>query len=306
MASATGLYTYDDTSRREDLLSILKDVSPVTDNYLVTNLGSSVAMNTFHEWLVDNIARPTSITFANEGADPTYTTLAQPTRSNNICAIITRPVQVTGTERAVRVGLPGDPMDYQKTKALKRMKGDMEFALWNGTVASGASGTARGMNGINGVISTNLTARSSGTSMSTTELEDILNDVWTQVGSGDVADHIFCPMGIKRKIAGFTTRVTPFVNSGDTVYANIAVYESSSGPVKIVPHKDVINSTGSTHVFALNLDTFKMAFLTGRDPQWTDLAQTGDAQNGQYLAEMTLESRAQRASAKRFGYALNG
>lgn len=300
------LFTYDDASRREDLLSILKDVSPVTDNYLVTNLGTSVAQNTFHEWLVDNIARPTSITFATEGSDPTFGNHTQPVRSNNITAIITRPVQVSGTERAVRVGLPGDPMDYQKTKALKQMKADMEYALWNGTVASGASGTARGMNGINGVISTNLTARNSGTSMSTTELEDMLNDVWTQVGSGDVADHIFCPMGIKRKIAGFTTRVTPYTNATDTIYANIAVYESSSGPVKIVPHKDVNNSGGTTHVYALNLDTFKMAFLKGREPQWLDIAVTGDATKGEYLAEMTLESRAQRASAKRSGYNLNG
>lgn len=301
------LFSYDDASRREDLLSILKDVSPVTDNYLVTNLGNSTAQNTLHEWLVDNIARPTSVTFTQEGAEVTEPLHNQPSRSNNITAIVRREVKVSGTEMAIRVGLPGNPFDYQKGKVLKQLKGDMEFAVLNGVVASGASGTARGMNGINGVISTNLTARSSGTSMSTTELEDIIQNSWDAVGAEYVANTVLCPMGIKRKIATFTTRVTPMAqDSTDRIYNNISYYESSSGTVKIIPHKDVINATGSTHVYALNLDTYKIAFLKGREPKFVEIPATGDYQRGYYITELTLESQAQRASVKRYGYNLNG
>lgn len=300
------LFSYDDTSRREDLLSILKDVSPVSDNWLVTHLGSSKAQNTLHEWVVFNVARPSSVTFATEGSDPTYPNHSQPTRSNNITAIISRPVQVSGTERAIDTATHQDPMDFQKQVALRQLKADMEFALWNGTRASGASGTARGMNGINGVISTNLTARNSGTSMSVTELEDILQNSWDAVGSEFVADAVFCPMGIKRKIAGFTTGVTRYTDKPDNIYNNVAIYESASGVVKIIPHKDIINATGSTHVFALNTDMFRMAFLNGREPKFEAYAATGDADKGQYLTEMTLESLAERASVKRYGYALLG
>lgn len=300
------LFTYDDTSRREDLLSILRDVSPTTDNYMVTNMGTSQASNTYHEWLVFNTARPTSITFVAEGAEVTEPSLSQPTRSTNITAIIRREVKVSGTERAVKVGLPGDPMDFQKKVALGLMKADMEFATWNGTRASGASGTARGMTGINGVISTNLTARNSGTSMSVTELEDIIQNSWDAVGAEFVADHVFCPMGIKRKISTFTTRVTPYQESGDRIYNNISAYESSSGTVKIIPHKDVINSTGSTHVFALNPDMYKWATLKDRDLKWEDKPSTGDYDRGWYITEATLESLAERCSVKRFGYATNG
>lgn len=300
------LFSYDDTSRREDLLSILKDVSPTSDNYLTTNLGNSVANNTLHEWLVFNTNRPTSITFATEGSDPSYPNHTQPTRSSNITAIVSRPVQVSGTERAIRVGLPGDPMDFQKKVALRLLKSDMEFAVLRGTRASGASGTARGMDGINTCISTNLTARSSGTSMSVQELEDILQNSWDAVGSEFVADVVLCPMGIKRKISGFTTRVTPYAENTKTIYNNVGFYESASGMVKIVPHKDVINATGSTHVYALNLDTYRIAFLKGREPQYEAYAATGDATKGQYITEMTLESLAERASVKRYGYNLNG
>lgn len=43
------LFTYEDTSRREDLLDVLRDVSPSADNWLVTHLGTSVALNTLHK-----------------------------------------------------------------------------------------------------------------------------------------------------------------------------------------------------------------------------------------------------------------
>lgn len=300
------LNTYQDTSRREDLLSILRDVSPVADNYLVTNLSTSTARNTLHEWLVFNVARPTSVTFVAEGADPTFPDHNQPTRSNNVTAIVSRPVQVTGTERAVNVGLSGDPMDFQKKVALAQLKADMEFAILNGTRASGASGVARGMTGIDGCISTNLTARSSGTSMSVTELEDILQSSWDQVGSSYVADIVMCPMGIKRKIATFSTSVQRYTNETDRVYNNVSVYEASTGMVKIIPHKDVRNTNGSTTVYALREDTYRMAFLQGREPQWMPVSKTGDADKGQYLTELTVESLAERASAKRTGYNLLG
>jgi len=43
-----GVFTPDATTRRESLLEVLRDVSPVTDNYLVNELGVSTASNTLH------------------------------------------------------------------------------------------------------------------------------------------------------------------------------------------------------------------------------------------------------------------
>lgn len=300
------LFSYDDTSRREDLLSILRDVSPAASNYLVTNLAKSTAQNTYHEWVVRNIGRYTSDQSTAEGADFSEPVGDAPTRSNNITTTIALNVKVSGTQNAINRALPGNAFDDEKKVKLMRLKAAMEWVLLNGAKASGASGTARGMAGINNVISTNLTARSSGTSMSTTELEDILQNSWDAVGDGFVADIVLCPMGIKRKIAGFTTGVTRYTDEPDHIYNNVAVYESSSGVHKIIPHKDVINATGSTHVYALREDTYKMAFLKGREPFWNPLPPSGDNERGQYIAELTLESLAERASVKRYGYALLG
>ena len=300
------LYTYDDSSRREDLLSVIRDVSPAASNWLVTHMAKATAYNTLHEWPVRNISRATADNVVAEGAVATEPTGDAPTRSNNITAIYRRIVKVSGTQEAVRRAVPGGAMNDEKKVKLIRIKSDMEYGLLNGSKASGASGTARGMAGINSVISTNLTARASGTSMSTTELEDILQNSWDAVGDGFVADLVLCPMGIKRKITGFTTRVTNYAKDTDTIYNNVSVYESSSGVVKIVPHKDVINSTGSTHVYALRQEMFRMAFLKGREPKYEVLSKTGDSERGMYITELTLESFAERASVKRYGYNLNG
>ncbi len=102
---ALGDFTYGNNSRREDLLSILKDVSPVGNNYLVGTLGTSIARNTLHEWVTYYQARPSEVSFALEGADATIVDLQNPVRSNNITAIITEVIQVTGSMRAVDIAL---------------------------------------------------------------------------------------------------------------------------------------------------------------------------------------------------------
>lgn len=297
--------SYDDGSRRESLLSILRDVSPNTDNYFVSNLKKAPnATNTLHEWVTFNVARPVATNFVTEGAAASYSTLTSPVRTNNITAIISRPVRVSGTERAIAVATGEDPFVFQKAEALKMLKADMEYAILNGAVASGASGTARGMTGIDGCISTNFTRRDSGTSFSETEFNDIMQNSYDAVGSMYLADLLVCPMIIKRRISGFTTNTRNIEAKEKRLTSEVQVYDSQVGKsVMIIPHKDVRSAAGTLTVYALNESTFAMSFLTGREPKWEELAVDGDRSNGQYLTEMTLVSYAQRASVKRTGYA---
>lgn len=301
------LFSYDDGSRRESLLSVLRDVSPIAANWLTTRLGVSEAKNTLHEWVTDEIDRPTSTNFQAEGADWTDEDNPQPVRSSNFTAIISRAVRLSGTQRAINVALPGDPFDFQKAKSLKKLKADMEYALVNGNAkASGSSGTARDMAGLVGVISTNVTARASGTSMSVQEIEDMHQESWEKASDENLADVLLVPMGLKRKIATFSTRITHNVDSTSTIHNNVSNFETSSGMLKIVPHRDVNRAAGTVHALMIREDTYKMAFLTGRQPMWEDIAKVGDADRGQYICELTLESLAQPASVKRSGYATLG
>jgi len=299
---AFGLQTYQDASIREDLLSILRDVSPNTDNYFISNLAKGPkATSTIHEWVTYNTARPTSVTNSIEGAAASYEDLSTPTRTNNRTAILTENVRVSRTERKISTATGEDPYAFQKAEALKSLKADMEFNIINGAYASGSSGVARGMVGIDGCISTNISARASGTSFSELELNDIMNESWTAVGSMYVADLLVCPMVVKRKISGFTTNTRNVEASAKRLTSEVQVYDSQVGKsVMIIPHKDVRTITGSLTVYALNEGTFKLSFLD--EPFWEELAKDGDRDNGQYVTEFTLESYAQRASVKRTGY----
>ena len=300
---AYGLMTYQDGSRREDLISLLKDVSPLGGNYLVGNLGTSVARNTLHEWVTYNQTRPTSVTFSVEGADASFSDLTMPVRSNNYTAILTESVKVSNTERAVAIATNEDPYSFQKQKALMRMNAKMEFAVLNGAGVSGNVSIARGMAGIDACISTNIVSYASGASLSVTRLEDILQKSYDQVGMEYIADVVLVPMVLKRRISSFTTNITNYVNETDTLYKNISVFDSSLGQVRIIPHRDVRNVAGSTTIYALRMDTFKIAFLEGRQPSFTELPANGDFTAGQYITEMTVESLAERASVKSTGWA---
>jgi hypothetical protein len=301
---AAGLITYMDTGRREDLLDILGDVSP-DETPLLTLFATSTAKGTLHEWMKHNVSRPTSVQSDVEGSDTTFSDHTQPTRENNITQIIKQAVMVSRTERRVNVAAMGDPYAFQKADNLRILKMKMEYALLNAAKASGASGSARQMNGIDAFITTNVTARNSGTSFSETELNDIVSDVWTNVDPDKIFDMVLCTFKIKQAIAGFSANSTRFIDATERrLVKDILVYESSGGSHRIFAHKDVRNDAGSTTVYALREDLYKVAYLD--KPMFEELAKTGDADKGHWVTEFTLESLEERASAKRTGYNQNG
>jgi hypothetical protein len=101
-------------------------------------------------------------------------------------------------------------------------------------------------------------------------------------------------MTLKRRFTSFGTYVTNFANNTSTLYQNVSTFESSAGVVQVVPHKDVADKK----LYALKLEMFKQAFLEGREPQYIELAKTGDADKGMYVTEMTVESLAEPSSVK--------
>ena len=300
------LVTYDDASRREDLLDIVGDVTP-DDTPLATMLKTSTAKNTLHEWLEDYITPPTSVTYASEGAAATYSALTQPARRNNITAIITETFRVSGTEKSVNPGNGQDPMDYQAGKALSNWKMKQEFTLVRGAIASGASGTAREMAGLQNVITTLYTARNSGTSLSETEFQDMHQHSWDQGGTENSFDLVLVPFGLKRKIDGFTAGATKYVDQSDKKLTQpVAIYETSAGIARIMQHRYVTSAaaTPGPRFIGIKENKYRVAYL--RKPFREMLAKDGDRDNGQIVGEFTLEYLAERSSVLRSGYNQNG
>lgn len=292
---------------RESLLDVLKDISPSEDVYFTSNLGvAGPAMNTLHEWNLFHESRATSATGNIEGASTTYPDLPTELRSNNRTVILDAPVRLSRTRASIANVTGEDAMGVEKERALRRLKSEMEWATINGVLAAGQTDTARGMAGIERCISTNVTARASGTSFSEVEFNDIVQTSWDQVSGSYVMDVLAAPVVIKRRVATFGTNLTRNVEAMDKrLTSEVRVYDSDVGQtVKILAHKDVRSTAGSLAVLGIREDMFEHSFLIGTgEPHWEDRAVDGDRENGVYITEFTVVSYDERASVKRTGYA---
>lgn len=301
---AYGLITYQDAARREDLMDLIGDVSP-DETPLMTLLPDKSASQTQHEWLTFNLARPTSVQNDVEGGDATYGDLTQPSRLLNITSTIRQSVRVSGTEEDVSVAGMQSPFAFQKAQALRTWKSKAEYKLLHGSRVSGSSGVARGMRGIMEWITTNATARNSGTSLSETEIDNMVDNVWTAVNPDYVFNLMLMPYKLKSKIAGFSGNSTRTIPATDKrLVRDILVYTSAGGDHRIMAHKDVPNSAGSVAVIGMNDKLFAKAWL--RKPKFKEYDPQGDQRKGEWIGEFTLESHEERASCFWHGYNQNG
>lgn len=285
MATLTTAVSYDDNSMREDLLSILQNISP-TETQLVSGLGTSQATNIYHSTLVDTL----SAVKANaqvEGSAATFNQLTNPARVSNYCQIFKQGFRVSDTERAVNTAAFNDRYQYEATKALKLIKNDMEYALMRGSLATGnGSNGARQLAGLKNSLS--LITSQSTVSLSEKILNDLFQLVWDNTGIQ--VNAVYGDMYIKRKISGFTAGATKYFTQDDRRLINaIDVYQADAASmVKLFAHRYVTVSGDAGHdVVGINEDFFKVAYL--RKPVVEQLAKVGDSTDGQVVVEATLE-----------------
>ena len=302
---AYGLQTYQDASRKETILDVFQDATPKSTP-LMTLFSTGTAKGTLDEWVEDYQARSTSATGDVEGADITYSDLTQPSRRNNITQIQTTDVKVSGTERAVDVVGGQDPLSYQKGKQLTAHKLKWEYTILNSTAqASGASGTARTTAGLRGIISSHFTRRNSGTSLSVQEINDIVKDVFDDVGIENMFDIIVMPMGLKQKVHTLSTEITRYEEATSRKLTfPVQVWESDGGEHRLIPHQDMLNSAGTVHMLALKESSWQIAWL--RQPFFKLLASQGDNEKGAWISEAAVRFMAERTNVKRCGYNVNG
>lgn len=298
---AFGLQTYDDASRKETILDVFQDATPKSTP-LMTLFSTGTAKGTLDEWVEDYQARSTDVSGDIEGADITFNDLTQPARRNNITQIVTKDVKVSGTERDVDVVGGQDPLSYQKGKQLTALKLKWENVILNSqTKASGDSGVARTMAGVMGIVSSHFTRRLSGTSLSVQEINDIVKDVFDDVGIENMFDLIVIPMGLKQKVSTLSTNITRYEEAtSKKLTFPVQVWESDGGEHRIIPHQDVKNSAGTVHLFALKESSWQMAWL--RQPFFKPLASQGDNEKGAWISEGSLRFLAERTNVKRSGY----
>lgn len=291
-----GLITYQDASRREDLIDVVSNVSP-SETPLLSGLPmGSPATNTLHQYPSD-----TFTTYSDnaqvESSSFAAVDLTPPSRLSNICQIFIQPVQVSETEIAVKGVV--EPYSYQLQKKLIEHATDIELALMAGSTASGSSGVARRLTGVINGIATNTSTVNSGTSLSITVFGNIMQLIWAS--SSKVASEVYTGATLKRDISGFTTNVTRYADADERMLNTpVEVLYTDFGIHKIFLHRNVPSGANALGLVAVNPEYWRKSYL--RPTRTQPLPPDGDRRRAQIVSELTLEARGEKTSAYFTGF----
>lgn len=263
----------------------------------MSNIGESVALNTLHEWQTDTYSAAADNAFI-EASAATIVDLSQPVRATNVVQLFRKVVSVSDTEAAIPHYGQSDPFTYQTEKKMTELMRDFEKAAIQGTVASGSSGVARRMNGAIALITTNKTARASGTSFSESEFNNTLAKIYDN-GTDATVDLILLPSYLKLVVDGFNTKTTSNLDAGAFKQVlRVETYVSAFGVHNIAFSRE----TPTTGVLGVDTSKWKKAYLVNRAPQLRPLGKVGSDTRGMIEAEATLEALNQKSSFYRSGY----
>lgn len=295
-----GLITTGDATMVDDVTDFVTNIDYESTPFY-SSIGESQATNTLHEWLVDGYDA-SAHNAAIEGNDVSFTDLTQPTRSNNIVQLFQKDVRVSNTQQRVAHYGMNDPYTYQLNKKMKELARDIERALIAGTRASGNSGVARQLNGAIALVTTNKTARASGTSLSETEFNDMLQTIYDS-GTDVSVDKVFTGATLKRAISGYTGGATKNVDAEDKkVWNTVGLYESDFGVHMIHLEREIPNTANAKGILGVDSAKWRVAYLTNGRPQHIPLATIGSAKRGMVETELTLEALNEGSSVYRSGF----
>lgn len=295
MALTNAYQTYGDVSRREDVVLNSIEILTAEENYILTTLGKSEAIDTVHSYLVDSLKTPASAA-VEMATDLSAGALNQPARLTNIVEEIAHTIIVAKPQELVQHYHGQNELERQTTKALKDWGNSAEFDLVRSTLVSGVSGTTAKMNGIIAAISksTNTTSHTSGTVFSATILDGLMQDNWTN-SNGDVATELVVGGVMRRVVDNFVQKSNIVVNTPNNVMnivKTVTTYETSFGTLTIHKHRFVQQAADATgRVLGIRPEKLKIAYL-GR-PTVIDLARSGAYDKKAVYGALTLEVRNQ-------------
>lgn len=214
---------------------------------------------------------------------------------SNICQIIEKVTQVSGTAQALNPAGIGNSFDAEIADRLLETKRDLEWYFLNGTKTEEADSTPRQMNGlINLVNAGNVIDGTAG--LTEDLLLDALQKMWDHGAQGEY--FTFVNASVKRLInrlakAGDNIR---FVKGDEGVGKMFGVtynrFESDFGILNMVLDRH----TAANTLFAVDLEQVEIAELRGTF--YEDLPKAGDYQKGHIINESTIKLLNSYAGAK--------
>jgi hypothetical protein len=303
MAKVTNAFTtFDATANREDLSSIIYNISP-TDTPFISSIGRRNVSNVTFDWQTENLPAVDSSNAELEGFELSRSAATATTRESNICQISKRDATVSGSQNRSDAAGKNKEMAHQMALASKALKRDMESILCGKQgQAAGSATVARKTRALESWLATNVdrgtggadataatASPTDGTQRALTEtlLKDTLQTCYTNGAEPSIL--MVGPVN-KMKVSGFTGRASARQNIDATaIQQGVTVYASDFGELKVVPSRWVRERT------AFLLDPEYAAVGYFRNFQTQDIAKIGDADTKMIVAEYGLEMRNEAA-----------
>jgi hypothetical protein len=271
-----------------DLAEEIKLVSP-TDTPLTTMLMARGQVETATDITVTWRERELNSnrgTLKVEGAEAGEVIISTRGSLNNVCQIIEKVTQVSGTARALHPKGVGDTFDAEVQDRLVETKRDLEWYFLNGTKTLESDGTPRQMAGLMNLVNANNVVNTAG-ALTEEHFLDALQKMWDKGAQGEY--FAFVNATQKRAINALAkagNNVRWVVDNGSLTNAfgiGVSKIVTDFGEISLVLDRYM----DAKAILTVDLNEVKIAELRGTF--YEDLPKAGDYFKGHIINESTIK-----------------
>ncbi len=285
------IITYDDLTMIDDVMAEIFKLTP-TETPLFSGLPKEQANGTTHYWQEQTMSTAQDNAQIEGGAfrAPEH---QQPFRPSNVCQIFQKTHSVSSSDQWVKKYGIANQFEKQERENMEKIATDIELALLRGSLNVGSETIARRAAGLINFLTANKTTVVSGTKLTESLFNGILQAIWD---NGGKPDEIYTNSFLKRVISEFTGGSTMNNDSKSKRVVNtISYYESDFGTQQIFLHR-YMPKTANVDSAVLFLKRSQNYVVIGEPVHpldKTEVAQTVNGMKGVIRGELTFAAKAQ-------------
>jgi hypothetical protein len=221
-----------------------------------------------------------------EGADAGTPITSTRGSLDNVCQIIEKVTQVSGTAQALNPKGIGNSFEAEVNDRLIETKRDLEYYFLNGTKTLESDNTPRQMNGLMNLVNEKNVVDAQGKDFNEELILDSVQKMWDAGAHGEY--YTFVNASVKRLInnivkAGVNVKVSVDSSMAMAYGVTVAKIESDFGIINLVLNRHMATDA----MLTVDLEQVEIAELRGTF--YEDLPKQGDYLKGHILNESTIK-----------------
>ena len=205
---------------------------------------------------------------------------------SNICQIIEKVTQVSGTAQALNPKGIGNSFDAEVNDRMIETKRDLEYYFLNGVKTLESDATPRQMNGLMNLVNAKNVVDGTGVTFSEDLILDSLQKMWDAGAHGEY--YTFVNASVKRMINnllknGVNVRIDTDNSMEQVLGITVAKIQSDFGTINLVLNRHMVTDA----MLTVDLEQVEIAELRGTF--YEDLPKSGDFSKGHILNESTIK-----------------